>query len=86
MESREWMLPSKSGDEPLAKDDFHSFWIKTHDTAGIMEDAWLHDLQHPHASHTVMNGESLHVAGRLLKHRRVNTTNSHAHLDDAILS
>ena len=33
-----------------------------------------------------MNGESLHVAGRLLGHRRASTTNRYVHLDDATLS
>ena len=46
----------------------------------------LHDLRHAHASHGVMNGESLHVAGRLLGHRRATTTNRYVHLDDATLS
>ena len=34
----------------------------------------------------VMNGESLHVAGRLLGHRRASTTNRYVHLDEATLS
>ena len=50
-----------------------------------MEDARLHDLRYAHASHAVMNGESLHVAGRLLGHRRASTTNRYVHLDDATL-
>ena len=33
-----------------------------------------------------MNGESLHVAGRLLGHRRASKTNRYVHLDDATLS
>ena len=44
------------------------------------------DLRHAHASHAVMNGESLHVAGRLLGHRRGSTSNRYVHLDDATLS
>ena len=32
-----------------------------------------------------MNGESLHVAGHLLGHRRASTTNSYVHLEDATL-
>ena len=51
-----------------------------------MADARLHDLRHAHASDAVMNGESLHVAGRLLGHRRTSTTNRYIHLDDATLS
>ena len=33
-----------------------------------------------------MNGESLHVVGRLLEHRRANSTNRYVHLDKATLS
>ena len=46
----------------------------------------LHDLRHSHASHAVMNGESLHITGRLLGHRRASTTNRYVHLDDATLN
>ena len=86
MVSGEWVFPGKGGDEPLTKDDLYSFWLKARDTAGIVADARLHDLRHAHASHAVMNGESLHVAGRLLGHRRASTTNRYVHLDDATLS
>ena len=51
--------------------------------AWIVAYARLHDLRHVHASHAVMNGESLHVAGRLLGHRKASTTNRYVHLDDA---
>ena len=61
-------------------------WGHRPETAGIVADARLHDLRHAHASHAVMNGESLHVAGRLLGHRRATTTNRYVHLDDATLS
>ena len=33
-----------------------------------------------------MNGESLHVTGRPLGHRRASTTNRYVHLDDTTLS
>ncbi len=46
----------------------------------------LHDLRHAYASHAVMNGESLHVAGRLPSHRRASTKNRYVYLDDATLS
>ena len=84
--SGEWVFPGRSEDEPLTKGDLYSFWIKARDAAGIVADARLHDLRHAHASHAVMNGESLHVAGRLLGHRRASTTNRYVHLDDATLS
>ena len=61
------------------------FWCGVRDETGTPADARLHDLRHSHASHAIMNGESLHMAGRLLGHRRAATTNRYAHLDDATL-
>ena len=84
--SGEWVFPDDRGDRPLSTSDLWRFWIKARDTAGIVADARLHDLRHAHASHAVMNGESLHVTGRLLGHRRATTTNRYVHLDDATLS
>ena len=85
-ESAEWVFPGGSGDGPLTKNVLHYFWTRARDMAGIVADARLHDLRHAHASHAVMNGESLHVAGRLLGHRRASTTNRYVHLGDATLS
>ncbi len=70
----------------MSNNELHYFWITTRDAAGIVADARLHDLRHAHASHVVMNGESLHVAGWLLGHRRASTTNRYVHFDDATLS
>ena len=84
--SGEWVFPGESGDGPLTKNALYWFWTKARDMAGIVVDARLHDLRHSHASHAVMNGESLHIAGRLLGHRRASTTNHYVHLDDATLS
>ena len=84
--SGEWVFPRNGGDEPLNKNDLYWFWKKMRDAAGIVADARLHDLRHAHASHAVMSGESLHVAGRLLGHRRASTTNRYVHLDDATQS
>ena len=83
--SGEWVFPRENGDGPLDKNDLYQFWLAARDAAGIVADARLHDLRHAHASHAVMNGESLHVAGRLLGHRRASTTNRYVHLDDATL-
>ncbi len=81
----QWVFPGKGEDEPLSKHVLYDFWLGVRDAAGIVADARLHDLRHAHASHAVMNGESLHVAGRLLGHRRASTTNRYVHLDDATL-
>lgn len=85
--SGEWVFPATKRDGPSASNELHYFRTTTRDAARIIvADARLHDLSHAHASHAVMNGESLYVAGRLLGHRRASTTNRHVHLDDATLS
>ena len=84
--SGEWVFPGKSMDGPLGENELYWFWRRARDAAGVVADARLHDLRHAHASHAVMNGESLHIAGRLLGHRRATTTNRYVHLDDATLS
>ena len=84
--SGEWVFPASRRDGPSSRHDLHYFWTTTRDATGIVADARLHDLRHSHASHAVMNGENLYVAGRLLGHRRATTTNRYVHLDDATLS
>ena len=76
-------FPGRSGDEPLRKHVFYWLWIKARDAVGIEPDARLHALHHANASHAVMIGESLYVAGRLLGHRRASATNRNARLDYA---
>ena len=84
--SGEWVFAEASTGEPTNKNTLYYFWIKTRSEAGVVADAGLHDLRHSHASHAIMNGESLHLTGGLLGHRRATTTNLYAHLDDAALS
>ena len=64
------------------------FWLLCgpRDEAGIVAVAWLHNLSDRCAAHISMNGESLHMAGRLLGHRRAATTNRYAHLDEVTLN
>ena len=80
-----WVFPGRNGDGPLDNNDLYQFWIGTRREAGIVADVRLHDLRHAHTSHAVMNGESQHVAGRLLGQRGASTTNRCVHLDDATL-
>ena len=70
---------------PLKESALYHFWTRVRTRAGIVADARLYDLRHTHASHAVMNGESLYTTGRLLGHRSPTTTNRYAHLDDATL-
>lgn len=81
----EWVFPGKETGAPLAENALYGFWGRARDEAGIVADARLYDLRHAHASHAIMNGESLYTAGRLLGHRNPVTTNRYAHLDDATL-
>ena len=81
----EWVFPGEHADVPLKESALYWFWNKVRVTAGIVPDARLYDLRHAHASHAVMNGESLYTTGRLLGHRSPTTTNRYAHLDDATL-
>ena len=84
--SGEWVFPGVKPGQHLTEGVLYYFWNKARDEAGIVADARLHDLRHSHASHAIMNGESLRMAGRLLGHRRAATTNRYAHLDDVTLS
>ena len=56
----------------------------------VCDDAYLgkvrlHDLRHTAASHAVMSGENLPLVGKLLGHRRHETTAGYAHLADGHL-
>ena len=84
--SGEWVFPGAVPGRPLSESALYSFWLRVRDEAGIVADARLHDLRHSHASHAIMNSESVHMAGRLLGQRRAATTNCYAHLDDATLN
>ena len=83
--SGEWVFPGAARGGHMSAGVLYWFWRRVRDEAGIIADARLHDLRHSHASHAIMKGESLHMAGRLLGHRRAATTNRYAHLDDATL-
>ena len=83
--SGEWVFPGTAREGHMSEGALYYFWCGVRDEAGITADARLHDLRHSHASHAIMNGESLHMTGRLLGHRRAVTTNRYAHLDDATL-
>ena len=83
--SEEWVLSENGGVEPIHRNTLYQLWAQLRAKAGIVSDARLHDLRHSHASHAIMDGESLHVTSRLLGHRRPSTTNRYAHLGDATL-
>lgn len=54
--------------------------------AGLPEDIRLHDLRHTYASHAIMQGQSLTIAGKLLGHANPASTERYAHLDGRYLA
>jgi integrase len=49
-------------------------------TIARLTDLRLHDLRHVYASTAVASGDSLYIVGRILGHRRAETTQRYAHL------
>lgn len=64
---------------PIASID--SSWRAIRNQIGLPQDIRLHDLRHTYASHAIMTGETLSMAGQLLGHKRPQTTEIYAHLD-----
>lgn len=62
-----------------------SSWRAIRNQIGLPEDFRLHDLRHTYASHAIMTGATLDMAGHLLGHRRPKTTEIYAHLDGQYL-
>lgn len=56
-------------------------WRAIRTQIGLPEDIRLHDLRHTYASHAIMIGETLNMAGKLLGHRKPKTTEIYAHID-----
>lgn len=64
---------------PIASID--AAWRAIRQLVGLPVDIRLHDLRHTYASHAIMIGESLNMAGKLLGHKRPKTTEIYAHMD-----
>ena len=77
-------LPSKpgslghSGTKPGRHIDIDAAWESIRAQAG--RDVRIHDIRHSFASRALALGEGLPIIGRLLGHRRVETTARYAHL------
>ena len=56
-------------------------WRRIRTLAGLAG-VRIHDLRHTYASHAIMGGMSLYMAGSLLGHRQPATTARYAHLSD----
>ena len=73
----EWVIPGPDPDKHMKKLD--NAWRTIRSRAGL-EDVRLHDLRHSFASRALALGESLPMIGKLLGHRRVESTARYAHL------
>lgn len=73
-----YVFPGLPG-RPLAS--VRRLWDAVRHEAGV--DVRLHDLRHTHAAVSATRGESLYIVGKMLGHRRADTTAKYAHLADA---
>ena len=79
-----WVFPASHGDRPGSAQWLDSFWYRVHAEAEL-EDVRLHDLRHTYASLALRQGETVLAIGRLLGHRKAETTLKYIHLADAMV-
>ena len=72
-----WVI---AGREPGARQThIADYWYRVRERAGL-DDVRLHDLRHSFASRALALGEDLTMIGKLLGHRKIQTTARYAHL------
>ncbi|MYE00150.1 MAG: tyrosine-type recombinase/integrase [Alphaproteobacteria bacterium] len=79
-----WVFPASQGDRPRSIAWLERFWFMVRAEAEL-EDAHLHDLRHSMASLALRRGETVLAIGRLLGHRKPETTLKYTHIADAML-
>ena len=79
-----WIFPGPHRDRPRCKSWLFHFWNRVRTEAGL-DDLRLHDLRHAHASLALRRGENILAIGRLLGHRRAETTLKYTHAADAMM-
>ena len=72
-----WVVPGAKPGTHMA--DIDGAWQTIRAKAGL-HDVRIHDIRHSFASRALALGEGLPIIGRLLGHRRVETTARYAHL------
>ena len=72
-----WVIPGARPRTHMT--DIDGAWASIRAQAGI-HDVRIHDIRHSFASRALALGEGLPIIGRLLGHRRVETTARYAHL------
>ena len=78
------MFPASRGDRPLSASWLDKFWHRVREEAEL-DDVRLHDLRHTHASLALGQGETVLAIGRLLGHRKAETTLGYLHLADTVV-
>ena len=79
-----WVFPAARADRPLTARWLDFFWNGVRAEADI-DDVHLHDLRHTHASLALRHGETVLAIGRLLGHRKPETTLKYTHAADAMI-
>ncbi len=79
-----WVFPASRADRPGSAAWLDGFWHRVR-TEAELEDVHLHDLRHSVASLALRQGETVLSIGRLLGHRRAETTLKYIHLADAMV-
>ena len=79
-----WIFPGADRDRPRCTSWLGVFWSRVCAEAGL-DDLRLHDLRHAHASLALRRGENILAIGRLLGHRRAETTLKYTHAADAMV-
>ncbi|MCY3753613.1 MAG: site-specific integrase [Alphaproteobacteria bacterium] len=79
-----WVFPATRRDRPRSAEWLPYFWNMVRAEAGL-RDLRLHDLRHAHASLALRRGETVLAIGRLLGHRRAETTLKYTHAADAMV-
>ena len=81
--SGRWIFASSRTKGPRSNAWLHGFWRRVHAEADLT-DVRLHDLRHSYASIALRQGETVLAIGRLLGHRRAETTLRYTHPADAM--
>ncbi len=71
------IFPGRRNNAPQM--DINCHWVRIRERAGLA-DVRLHDLRHTYASRALELGEGLPMIGKLLGHRKIETTARYAHL------
>lgn len=80
----DYVFPSSKSTKPYRTSIDHA-WRSIKKLAELPADIRLHDLRHTYASHAIMSGETLSMTGKLLGHKRPDSTERYAHLDQKYL-